>query len=321
MWVIIVSELVFIILVNWNNHIDTIECLNSLQSLKNIYYKIILVDNNSKKESLLNILNYLKRTETKFSLLNVDESIKCDISEDEIIVLKNSRNSGFAGGNNIGIKFAIENNASYIWLLNNDTVVESNTLYEMIRYARQYDAGIIGSKILYYYNKKLIQNIGGWLNFKTFILGNGFGNNAIDDGQYDKAIEPDYINGASMLIKRDVLEKNGLFDEKYFLYWEETDYCIRAKKRGFKMLYCPLARVYHKDGATTKKVNKLSLYYYTRNALYFYKKNYKQYFYAIYYLGYIYKILKRLLRLDFQSIKYINKAYKDYNKSIMGKMV
>lgn len=314
------EPLVYVIMVNWNNYTDTINCLNSIFRLTYNKFKIIIVDNNSSDGSFEQLKNYCDEKniisiDSQESSLNVE-----DVINKKLILIRNSINSGFAGGNNVGIKIAENLGAEYLWLLNNDTEIKENSLEELVKYANEFPRSIIGSKVMYFHNPKMIQTIGGTLDIRTFISGKSFGNNVMDNEEYNNYFEPDYINGASMFIPIHLFKEIGYFDENYFLYWEETDLCVRAKKIGWKMIYCHTAVIWHKEGSTTKKVSYLPLYYYTRNCLYFYKKNYPIKLYFILVMGYIFKNIKRLFSFDYKAIKCINKAYIDFLKGNFGRM-
>jgi GT2 family glycosyltransferase len=311
---------VSIITVNWNNCKDTIECVNSLLESSYVNYRIIVVDNNSNDNSFEEISNYYANKKLGCLSVNIENFNLDKVLDNRLMIIKNKNNAGFAGGNNTGIKIALDLKSDYVWLINNDTAIKNDALEQMVKLSKQKDVGIVGSKILSYYNKNIIQSIGGWINFKTYIFGQGYANNVVDDGSYDNVMEPDYINGASMLINKKVFDDIGFFDENYFLYWEETDLCVRAKKNKWKLLYCPKAIIYHKEGGTTQKGSKLTLYYYTRNSLYFYKKNDIKKFGVIFILGYLFKITKRLVKLKFKEIQCVNKAYKDFISKNYGRV-
>jgi len=218
------SPLVYIILVNWNGKNDTLECLSSLQKVSYSNFKILVVDNASHDGSV--------------------EAIRTDFPNVELLV--NKENLRFAGGNNIGIQYALQNNADYILLLNNDTTVEPNFLSELIIVAgNQNEIGIVGAKIFYYTDNKRIWFAGGTINLKTGITKHR-GIRTIDVGQFNNEEEVGYITGCCMLVKREVIDKIGMLDESYFIYGEDADWCLRAKKVGFKLMYAPSSVAYHK---------------------------------------------------------------------------
>ena len=236
---------VYIIVLNWNGKDDTIECVRSLQKINYNNYKIVVVDNGSEDDSV--------------------SEIKKQFSKVEII--ENKKNLGFAGGNNVGIKYAINSGADYVLLINNDTTVEEDFLSELVE-AGESDKkiGILGSKICFYSDPNRIWFAGGkvnWLKNK----GTHIGLDQIDNGQYDKIKETDYLTGCCLLIKREVVEKIGVLAEDYFLYYEDTDFSLRTKNAGYKPIYVPKSKIYHKISRSTKPGSFSYIYYHARNGL------------------------------------------------------
>ncbi|AAK81009.1 hypothetical protein BJV85_000828 [Clostridium acetobutylicum] len=244
---------IYIILVNYNNFQDTIECVKSLRKIKNYHnYKVIIVDNDSKNDSVSKIKSFLQ----------------------DCLLIESKKNLGFAGGNNLGIKYAMKHNADYVLLLNNDTVVENDFLDKLLEVHENYgNVGIVGGKIYYYYDKNRIWYAGGKINKFTGKTKH-IGVNEIDEGQYNNISITGYVTGCMMLISKGAIEKCGVMDEKYFLYYEETDWNVRIKNAGFKIMYTPLSKIYHKVSSTTGKSDLIMSYYYDRNRYYFVFKNF-----------------------------------------------
>ena len=192
----------------------------------------------------------------------------------QLIIIENKKNYGFAKGNNIGMDYALKNlNPDYILLLNNDTVVDKDFLKILVREGEaDPKIGFLGPKMYYYDNPDVIWCIGGKIDWKL-ARGLHVGINETDIGQYPTKIDFDYINGSCLLIKRKVLEEIGLFDEKFFLYFEETDLALRASKKGYKNTYIPNAKILHKVSKSGGGIKKeIGLYYITRNRWFFMKK-------------------------------------------------
>ncbi len=241
---------VFIIILNWNNWSDTLKCLNSLKKIDYPRCEIIVVDNGSKKK--------LK--------------IKSNSFKQPIIQIFNRKNLGFAEGNNIGIRYALKSKADYVLLLNNDTLIEKNFLKELVLQAESDPKiGMIGPKIYFLDSlnkkKKKIWFAGGKLTRSLFnqIIMTGYGE--FDYGQYNKIQKVDYITGCCLLVKKQVIERIGLLDKKYFLYYEDVDWSLRAQKAGFKCIYDPQAKIWHKGSATSREGSFDYIYYHIRNAL------------------------------------------------------
>lgn len=286
---------VVIIILNWNGWEDTVECLESLYQIDYPDYEVILVDNGSTNSSIRQIKEYANgMINTKSNYCTYDSSNKpikvLEYSEEEIelshsygkwtkssfgrklIILKNKKNYGFSEGNNIGIRFALKNiNFRYILLLNNDTVVEKNFLYELvITGEKSQENGIIGSKILYYYNPSIIQFNGKCINYKNLFL-----SRYTHPKKTAHGCESNTVKGCSMLIKKNVIKNIGALDPDYFAYGEEEDYCIRAMRAGYKIIYSPTSKVYHKGGGSTGGgFNKITAFLRIRNIILLYRKNF-----------------------------------------------
>jgi len=243
---------VYVVIVNWNRPEDTIECIKSVKNLSYPNFEIILVDNGSKDNSI--------------------ETIK-EIYKD-INSIENKKNLGFAEGNNVGIRFALNNDAEYIWLLNNDTIVHQDALTAMVDVGERIpESGILGSKIYYYDKPDFIWFAGATIDWKRAVsLHTGI--NQKDCPQYGVLSEVDRITGCSMVVKRELCERIGLMDEKLFLYVEEVDWCVRARNAGYKIFYVPDSKVYHKISSSTgEDFSVVYNYFNTRNFLYVIRKN------------------------------------------------
>ena len=288
-----------IIILNWNGWQDTIECLESLYRITYPNYDAIVVDNGSEDESTEKIKEYCEgkiKVESKFFEYSGDnkpikaieytreeagaeggkeEEIGDLPSNRKLIIIKNEKNYGFAEGNNIGMRYALTAlnlNPKYILLLNNDTVVDKEFLDELVKVAgSDQHIGILGPKTYYYSQPNRIQLTWNKIDFyrgTVFLAGAG----DIDRGQHNKIRETDYVPGSCLLIKQETIERIGLLDASYYSYWEETDYCMRAKRAVFRLVYCPSAKVWHKISQSASKVAGFSTYYMTRNRFQFMKK-------------------------------------------------
>ena len=253
---------VYCIVLNWNGEkyiSETIESLLKVDS-SGIDFTIVVVDNDSSDSSVNLITKKYK----------------------QVILINNPTNMGYAAGNNIGIKYAIKNDADYILIVNSDVIVDKNILAEFIKGVKKYpNAGIFGSKIYFApgfeyhkerYETKDIGNViwyaGGIIDWKN-VIATHRGVDAVDNGQFDIDLEVDFITGAVMFVKRDVFMKVGLFDVKYAFYYEENDLCQRAVKSGYKLMYLPQARSWHANAQSTGIGSPLQDYFISRNRLMF----------------------------------------------------
>lgn len=243
--------LIYIILVNYNGYKDTIECVKSLEKIDYSNYKIIIIDNASTNNSI--------------------ECLKDSL--EDCIIIDSKENLGFAGGNNLGIEYALKNSADYIMLLNNDTLVKSDFLTSMIDSSNgNKSIGLVGCKIMYHPEKDIIWYGGGYIDWFKFI-GTHWGMREVDRGQCDKEKEIDFMTGCCMLIKREVFEKTGLLPDEYFMYCEDVDFCVKVKDAGYKIWYNPKTVIYHKVGLSSGgEESAFFIKWFTRNRLLFMKK-------------------------------------------------
>lgn len=277
------NKKVYIIILNWNGWRDTIECMESVYQSSYPNYQVIVIDNGSTDGSEERILNHAKEKSIAFIRYNRETAEKGGLPGKEValshlsmIFIQTGNNLGYAGGNNVGLRYVLNRgDYEYIWLLNNDTVIDRDALTEMVKLAETDERiGMVGSKLLYYDRPNILQAAGGcrivsWMGNASVIA-----SNEEDSGKWDYPFEPDYINGASLLIKKGVTEAVGLMDEKYFLYWEDADWGIRARKKEYRLIYCPKSRVRHKEGGTSGGITRATDYYWVRNGLLFMKKFY-----------------------------------------------
>lgn len=258
---------VSIIILNWNGKEDTIECLESLKNITYPNYEILLVDNGSTDGSV----EFFKERYP------------------EIDIIENGENLGFAEGNNIGIKKAIAKRTDYVLLLNNDTIVEKDFLDKLIKVAESDPKiGIVGPTVYYYSEKNKIQSAGTKISLSKGII-TTLRSNKIDSGEYSNTSEVDSIIGCALLAKSKLFETIGYLIKEYFAYWEETEWCVRARKHGYKVVYVSQAKIWHKGGSTSKKTSGFFEYHTARNMFWFMKKHAtkKQYiFFLVYFFGF-----------------------------------
>ena len=291
---------VAVIILNWNGWHDTLECLESLYRINYPNYNIIIVDNDSNDDSIQKIKKYCNgeiKVESKFfqyqtknkplktieytekeveNNSNLSNSVKNQsLPSNSLIIIKADKNHGFAGGNNIGINYAINNlKTDYILLLNNDTVVDPDFMTELVNTGESSDdIGFVGAKTYFYNKENTIQVAGGAnVSFK-YIISLEMGLNQIDNGSYDQNTELDYIGGSCVLCKVEMIKKIGLMDTKYFMYWEDADWGFRGSNASYKSVYSFKSKIWHKVGASSK--SHFQEYYFNRNRMYFMKKNRK----------------------------------------------
>ena len=240
---------VTILILNWNGLQDTLACLASLQCVKYPNFDILVVDNGSCDGSTTVIRERFP----------------------EVRVIENERNLGFTGGNNVGLRHLAQG-VDYVLLLNNDTEVAPDFLGRLVDVAEADPGiGIVGPKIYYHEQPVVIWSAGGtidWQRGKSRMLEL----DELDEGQSGVVPrEVDFVSGCALLVKRAVLEQIGLLDERFFAYYEEIEWCVRAKREGFKIVHVPRAKVWHKIPLDARDSSPIVQYYMSRNRILFLK--------------------------------------------------
>lgn len=237
------TPVVAVIVLNYNNYEDTVECVRSVEALRYPRCSVVIVDNASPDGSGLMLLNTFK----------------------EHTVIISERNGGYAAGNNIGIRYALERNADYILILNNDATVTPDILDHLIGYAEAHtEVGLLNARVYFPGTTELFA-AAGRVN-KLLCTGQNKGAITIKKHETDELKNVDYACGVLMLVRSKVFHDVGLLDEKYFMYHEDLEFSQRVLT-SYTMVYVPDAIAYHKSGGGKgwKNYTELYLYYHTRN--------------------------------------------------------
>ncbi len=212
----------YVLTLSWNRVEETLACLRSMRALQFANKRLLLVDNGSSD--------------------GTPEQVSHKMPNIEIIA--NSSNMGFAAGSNVGLRYALRQGADYVFLLNNDTEVDPEALEQVCSLADP-DVGIVAPKVYYASEPERIWSIGGLCHSLT-LEKKGDARGKLDQGQWDEPLERDYVTGCAVLLSRRLLSEVGLFDERFFMYYEDSDMCLRARKAGFRILLAPKAKVWHR---------------------------------------------------------------------------
>ena len=250
---------VFAIILNWNGQNDTLNCLKSLAKADTtgVFLSVIVVDNNSTDGSVRQVSKLFP----------------------SVFLLPQQSNLGFSGGINRGIRYALKNGADYIWILNNDTVVDRRSL-DFLTVFKDPEVGAVGSKIYfspgheYHFNRynnsergKVIWYAGGIIDWQNMYASHR-GVDEVDHGQYETTGDTQFITGCSFAVRAGVVRQIGYFDERYYLYLEDVDYSLRIQRAGFRTAYCPQSVIWHLNAVSSGKPgNRLHEYYFTRNRM------------------------------------------------------
>jgi GT2 family glycosyltransferase len=224
----------------------------------------------------------LKQTYLDFILYIVDNASSDDTlrrlaeyGDGRIVPIPNEVNAGVAEGNNIGIRAALKDGCGFVLLINNDTVFEPNLISKLAAGLQEHKCDMVVPKILFFDNPEKIWCAGGYFNaFRG--VGSHFGLGRKDDGQFDLARAVGYSPTCCMLIRGEVFDRVGLMDSSYFLYFDDTDFCLRAHRAGVQLFYLPSARLRHKVSSLTGGTSEFTIRYITRNHVYYLLKHYSR---------------------------------------------
>jgi len=254
---------VAVIIENFHGYDDTLECLTSLKKVNSahkITVYVVDVEASGRNEELKKHPIHAR-------------------------VMEEKKNSGFSAAHNKGIAAAVDEGNEVFILLNNDTTVDSSFIDPLVKTALQTGSGLISPKIYFYPGRefhkdeysdkergKVIWYAGGVIDWDN-IYAYHWGVNEVDHGQFDTLHESDFATGCCVAFSKETLEKVGYLDNSYFLYWEDTDWSVRAKRQELKIGFCPESIIFHKNaGSTGGSGSPLHVYYQTRNRLKFARK-------------------------------------------------
>ncbi|WP_243295652.1 glycosyltransferase family 2 protein [Geothrix mesophila] len=248
---------------------------------KNFHVGIVTVTYNSAQVIEPFLHSLLSQEHLAFTLYLIDNASKDNTLErvrlfqdPRIIVIPNEQNTGVAAGNNQGIRAALSNRCSHVLLINNDTEFPSTLVGDMLKAFESHQCDMVVPKMYYFDDPNRIWCAGGAFFRLRGYSSCHFGEGELDHGQYNTARAVEYCPTCCTLIKKEVFEKIGLMDEKYFVYWDDSDFCYRAMKSGLITYYEPSVKLWHKVSSLTGGgFSDFSLYYGTRNKVYFLLKN------------------------------------------------
>ncbi len=241
---------VFTVILNTNRRDDTLACLAALHHSTYKRHTIIVLDNASTDGSA--------------------EAIKAEFPRVELIHLK--ENKGYAGNNNVGIAAAIAQGADWVYVLNEDTIQAPDCLEHLVAVGESDPTiGIVGPMVYHADNPDVIQSAGGWIDHHW--QAGHKGQNDPDKGQFAEPHAVAWVSGCAIMVRREVIEQLGMLDEHFFYYWEETEWCVRTKRAGWKIMHVPQARLWHKGVQIDYRPGPNVAYYNTRNYLMMLRKH------------------------------------------------
>ena len=236
--------LIYIVILNTNRRDDTLACLDSLSRSTYGNFKIIVLDNKSTDGSV--------------------ESIRSSFPDTQIINL--TENLGYAGNNNVGIEEAIKRGADWVLVLNEDTILDPGCLAELVKVGESDPKiGIVGPMVYHHNEPGVIQSAGGVLG--KYWQSQHLGQNELDHGQFQLPHRVEWISGCAIMVRKTAIEQAGMLDASFFIYWEETEWCIRIARSGWQIVHVPQAKIWHKGVQRDYQPKPSFTYYGTRNHL------------------------------------------------------
>lgn len=230
------------VILNTNRRQDTLECLASLIQSEYENHSIIVLDNKSTDGSV--------------------EAIRSTYPEVQIIEL--TENLGYAGNNNVGIEAAMSQGADWVLVLNEDTILDPDCLRHLAEVGESDEKiGIVGPMVYHHDEPDVIQSAGGLLG--TYWDSLHLAKDEPDKGQYDSPHVVEWVSGCAIMVRREVIDQVGALDARFFYFWEETEWCVRAGREGWRIMHVPRAKVWHKGVQRDYKPKPSLAYYGTRN--------------------------------------------------------
>lgn len=289
------SKDVFGIVLNWNSYENSATCIESLLNLKYQPFHILVIDNNSSDNSG-------KQLDKEF---------------DSVDVIYNDQNLGFGGGINVGIKYALSQDADYIWVLNNDIICEDDILEELItKMESNMNIGVITPEVRKYPNTDEVWFEQGSINYRTGSISHT--NYKGNTNQKSLLLENDYVPFCSALVRCEVFSKIGLYPEDYFLLYGDGDYCHEIRHNGYQIITDTSVHIYHKANQSIgSHLSPSHTYYGTRNRLLFSRKHSSTNSVYLYYIWWFMKVI--VDRIIHTKAKSIYAALQGVNDGVLGK--
>ena len=331
------------IVLNWNGWLDTIECVESLLRSTLPPKQVVVVDNGSVDDSMdricewadgLLVPEHLSEITGGWSYRPAPKPLAhsrfaspaeafdgTGAPETPLVLISVGENLGYAGGNNVGLHYALTRvRPEYVWILNNDTIVERHALERKLLVAQSNEQiAIVGAKLLRYQDPSKMQALGGGEVFPALGMDSQIG--AGLDGSLASTIpiELEHVIGASLFVRAAAIESVGLMDESYFLYREETDWCLKLRRKGWKLVCCPVAEVWHKQGASIGYKSALHDYYSVRNMLFLLYKHHPKQFLPAFFMIAFRSTAAKIARFQFRRLWFVLKAFGDFFAGVRGR--
>lgn len=309
------------IVLNWNAWADTILCVESVLTSDCVPHQVVICDNGSLDGSMERLTEWAQSRGDCSIFDTPAAAVAHGPASESLVLIRVGANLGYAGGNNIGIRYALEqSDADFVWILNSDVIVADDALTAMLVVA-QSDAttAMVGSKLLRRHEPDTIQALGGGFIIPLLCHDTQLGAGQKETTAGTEPIKLDHIVGASLLVRAAAIRRVGLIDESYFLYREETDWCIRMRLDGWYLYCCTRASVWHKQSHSIGFKSPLHDYYAVRNMLHLVRKFYPTSLPAAFGYFACRAFLPKLARFEFARLAAVGSAFFDFLRGVTGR--
>lgn len=313
---------VLAVVVNWNGWRDTLDCIDSVFGAARRPEQIVVCDNGSMDASVESLESALaQRGISSTTFDSPAQLFAAGVPESSVVIVRCGENLGYAGANNIAIRYALERrDVQYVWILNNDVTVDRSALEKMLALAESDSAiGIVGARLLRADARETIQAMGGGYIIPVICHDTQLGAGRPSSCYGNEPIALDHLIGASLLVRAAAIASIGPIDASYFLYREETDWCIRMRRNGWKLYCCAGANVWHKQSGSIGFKSPLHDYYAVRNMLRLVRKFYPAYLPTAFLYFSARALIPKLARLQFARLKAVFEAMRDFMLGIGGR--
>ncbi|MHB8147087.1 MAG: glycosyltransferase family 2 protein [Vulcanimicrobiaceae bacterium] len=330
-------------MLNWNGWSDTVECVESLLRSSPAPEQIVVVDNASTDGSLARLMEWAEGLILVESIIPAEsewayrpaskpiaytifrtpgEALTSNVPlETPLVFIQSGENLGYAGGNNVGLLYALQRSqCEFVWILNNDTVVDRHALKANVQLAQSDTLiGIVGAKVVQYERPLVLQAMGGGRLIPSLGYDSQLGSGSAAGSATGHPMLLEHVVGASLFVRSSAIAGVGWLSEEYFLYREETDWCIRMRQHNWKLYYCPSAVVWHKQGRSIGHKSAVHDYYSVRNMFLMIRKHHPSALPSALLVVFVKAVVPKLFRLQFKRLASVLRAFNDFFRGNFGR--
>ena len=308
------------LVLNWNSWSDTIACVESLLRSHQVPDRIVVCDNGSVDESIERLAGWAAQRPGYRFFSSAAEALESADDGERLSLIAIGNNGGYASGNNVGLQYALRRGAEFAWILNSDVLVAPDALERILELAGgDANIGIVGAKLLRFDRPDTIQALGGGRIIPIICHDTQAGSGRKSEMAAGVPLRVDHLVGASLFVRTAAVRDVGFIDESYFLYREETDWCIRMRRRGWKLYCCTRAQVWHRQSQSIGFKSPIHDYYAVRNMLRLVHKFYRTSFPIAFGYFMARSIAPKLLRMEFDRLSAVWAALADFARGAYGR--